>query len=48
MKISNRCDAGCPRANQVLDKEHPNGDLSTPPSDLTVLQQHVVFWCVAL
>lgn len=33
--------AGAPRANMVVDKEHPNG-ITTPPNDATVLQQHMV------
>ena len=34
---------GAPRANFTVDAEHPNGTY-TPPTDMTVLQQHMAFW----
>lgn len=34
---------GAPRANLTVDAEHPHGSY-TPPSDMTVLQQHFAFF----
>ena len=35
--------AGLPRANITCDVDHPDGDY-TPPSNMSVLMQHVAFW----